>query len=99
MLDAKLCYLGTSFIFATLAMVDSPIFFSFHLFDIVFKSQDLQNVWNAISQNGRSILMTLAFLFIVVYVYAIMGYEILAQQFGARQWLTLNTFIPTWIHS
>ena len=68
-LDAKLCYLSLSYMFATFAMVRTPTYFCFHLFDIVFKSHDLQQVWKAISQNGRSILMTVAFMFIVIYVY------------------------------
>lgn len=54
----------------------------FHLFDIASRSQDLQNVWKAVSQNGRSIAWTVAFTIIVIYAFAVVGYLELADMFG-----------------
>ena len=71
-----------SLIAAILAMAHVPWWYCFHLFDITSKSRDLQNVWKAVSQNGRAILMTLAFTMVIVYIYAIFGYVALADSFG-----------------
>ena len=80
-LNGKLVYLVASTVAAFLAFSHTPYFFALHLFDIVFKSQDLQNVWKAVSQNGWSIVMTAAFMLIIVYAYALFGYNYLAQDF------------------
>ena len=48
--------------------------FAFHLLDVSTKSKDLQNVFKAVTQNGRSIMMTALFGVIIVYIYAILGY-------------------------
>ena len=49
----------------------SELFFSFHLLDMVNKSNDLRAVFKAVTQNGYSILMTALFGVVTVYIYAI----------------------------
>lgn len=63
-----------AFAAAVLGLVYSPLFYAFHLLDLANKSTDLQSVFKAVTLNGRSILMTAIFGFIVIYLYAILGY-------------------------
>jgi len=73
--DGKLGFLIVAFGAAVLGLVYSPLFYSVHLLDIVNKSSDLQSVFKAVTLNGRSILMTAVFGFIVIYIYAIVGFS------------------------
>ena len=72
--DATLLFYILAFIAAVLGITHSPLFYSFHLLDMVNKSQDLQSVFLAVTRNGRSILMTALFGFVVIYLYAIIGF-------------------------
>ena len=62
--------------------MQSPFWFAFHLLDIITKSKDLQAVFQAVTQNGRSIMMTAVFGVIIVYIYAIIGYVYLSDSFA-----------------
>ena len=73
--DRKLVFLMLAFIAAILGLALSPLFFSFHLLDMVNKSRDLQQVFRAVTLNGRSILMTALFGFVVTWIYAIAGFS------------------------
>ena len=72
--DTKLLFYIFGFIFSLLGLGYSSLFFSFHLLDIVNHSTDLQSVFKAVTLNGRSILATAVFGFIVIYLYAIVGF-------------------------
>jgi len=73
--DTKLLFVFVAFWMAVLGLALSPLFYCFHLLDIVNKSTDLQSVFKAVTLNGRSILMTAVFGFIIIYIYAIVGFS------------------------
>lgn len=67
--------LGASLILSSvLGLTLSPLWFSTHLLDVVNKSADLQNVFMAVTLNGRSIAMTALFGAIIIYLFAVVGY-------------------------
>ena len=72
--DRKLFFLGAAFLAAMLGLLVSPLFFSFQLLDMVNKSKDLQQVFRAVTLNGRSILVTALFGAVIIWIYAIVGY-------------------------
>jgi inositol 1,4,5-triphosphate receptor type 3 len=72
--DTKLLFYIFAFVAAVLGITRSPLFYAFHLLDMVNKSTDLQSVFRAVTQNGRAILMTAVFGFVVIYLYAIIGF-------------------------
>ena len=79
--DAELIFLTVASAFSVLGLVVSPLFFCFHLLDIVNKSSDLQNVFKAVTLNGSSILLTAVFGGLVVWIYAIVGFAFMADIF------------------
>jgi len=83
MYDTQLIFLTGAAIFACLGIVISPLFFSFHLLDIVNKYNALQDVFRAVTLNGTSLLLTAIFGVIVIWIYAIMGYAFLSEDFVA----------------
>jgi hypothetical protein len=87
---------------AILGITVSPFWFAFHLLDITTKSKDLQNVFKAVTQNGRSILATALFGVIIVYIYAIIGYIYLSDSFAVGDYpdddIPLCTNLPVcWV--
>ena len=72
--DGQLVFIVLCFVAAVLGLTFSAFFFSFHLLDMVNKSKDLQSVFHAVTLNGRSILMTAVFGFVIIYIYAIVGF-------------------------
>ncbi len=71
--DTELIFLTVASAFSVLGLLVSPLYFCFHLLDIVNKSSDLQNVFKAVTLNGSSILLTAIFGGLVVWIYAIVG--------------------------
>ena len=76
--DTELIFLTVASVFSVLGLVVSPLFFCFHLLDIVNKFSDLQNVFKAVTLNGSTILLTGIFGGLVVWIYAIVGYALMA---------------------
>jgi hypothetical protein len=68
--DTELLFLTAAFIASCLGLTTSPLFFSFHLLDMVNKSSDLQAVFKAVTLNGRSILLTAVFGACIIWIYA-----------------------------
>ena len=79
--DTELLFLTAAFVASCFGLVFSPLFFCFHLLDIVNKSNDLQAVFQAVTLNGRSIVLTAVFGFIVVWIYAIIGFAFMPGAF------------------
>ena len=79
--DTELIFLTVASVFSVLGLVVSPLFFCFHLLDIVNKFSDLQNVFKAVTLNGSTILLTGIFGGLVVWIYAIVGYAFMADLF------------------
>lgn len=74
MADAQLSLLGFLIFASALGLFFSPLWFSVHLLDVTNKSSDLQNVFRAVTLNGRSIAMTALFGAIIIYLFAVVGY-------------------------
>ena len=79
--DTELLFLTAAFIAAFCGLFVSPLFFSFHLLDMVNKSEDLQAVFRAVTLNGRSILLTAVFGGCIIWIYAIIGYAFARELF------------------
>ena len=79
--DAQLALLACLSFASVLGLLVSPLWFSVHLLDIVNKSADLQNVFKAVTLNGRSIAMTALFGAIIIYLFAVVGYASAAEVF------------------
>ena len=86
--DTELLFLTAAFIASCFGLTVSPLFFCFHLLDIVNKSMTLQAVFRAVTLNGTSILLTAIFGFIVIWIYAILGYAFLAGDSGSSYFLS-----------
>eukprot|EP00026_Physarum_polycephalum_P000121 Phypoly_transcript_00121.p1 GENE.Phypoly_transcript_00121~~Phypoly_transcript_00121.p1 ORF type:complete len:2101 (+),score=228.03 Phypoly_transcript_00121:347-6649(+) len=67
---------------------NGPFFFAFQLLDVVARSELLKYVIRAVTLNGRSIILTALLTFVVVYLYAILGF-----QFFRNQFVQDNTFL------
>lgn len=81
MADAQLALLACLSFASVLGLLVSPLWFSVHLLDIVNKSTDLQNVFKAVTLNGRSIAMTALFGATIIYLFAVVGYASAAEVF------------------
>ena len=65
-----LCYVDTS-----IALTVDPLFYAFHLLDMVNKSVDLQYVFKSVTLNGRSLVLTAVFGVVIIWIYAIVGFH------------------------
>jgi hypothetical protein len=71
--DLKLLFFCAEFIAAVLGFVVSRYFYSVLLLDIVMRDQDLQNVFRAVTEHGRSLLITGFFGLIMMYYFSIIA--------------------------
>jgi hypothetical protein len=69
------------FIFAVCGNLVSPFFLCLHLFDLVYRSETLKNVLRAVTFNGQQLLMTAMLCLIIIYVYAIIGFALLRNNY------------------
>ncbi|CAK4079769.1 unnamed protein product [Aphanomyces euteiches] len=60
---------------------DQPLWFSFHLLDIVNRSTELRNVSKAIVHPGRSLIHILLLYILVAYIYGIVGFTYFQQYY------------------
>ncbi|ETV92580.1 hypothetical protein H310_13238 [Aphanomyces invadans] len=72
--DSYLIYVGLLVGFSILGTIMSPLFFSFHLLDVVNRSQDLKSVLQAIFHPGKALLLILALYVLIVYIFAVVGF-------------------------
>jgi hypothetical protein len=79
--NIKLTFYAVCTIFSLLGTIISPLFFSFHLLEIVIRSVLLQNVFQAVMLNGRSLILTALLGVIVIYIYAIIAFVSFHEQF------------------
>lgn len=68
---------------AVAGAVYSPLFFAVHLCEAVHKSSVLQNVIVAITQNSRSLILTMGLGVVMVYFFSIVGLHLFADDFGS----------------
>lgn len=66
----------------SLVALSEPIMYAFLLFDYVKRSEDLSNVIKSVTQNIILIFKTMLLTLIVMYLYAVIGYNFFANQFG-----------------
>lgn len=58
-----------------------PFFFSFHLLGVITRSSLLKYVIKSVTQNGRSILLTVVLALVIIYIYAIFGFIFFRNKF------------------
>merc|ERR1712054_138236 len=68
-------------VFAVCGNAVSPFFLCFHLLDLVYRSETLKNVLRAVTFNGQQLLMTAMLALIVIYIYSIIGFTLLRQNY------------------
>lgn len=71
------CYLAC----CLLGLLVSEFFYALLLLDIVVREETLQNVIRSVTRNGKSILLTTVFALIVIYMFSIVGYLFLQDDF------------------
>jgi len=59
----------------------SPFFLCLHLFDLVYTSETLKNVLRAVTFNGGQLLMTSVLGFLIIYLYTILSFMYLRQNY------------------
>jgi len=81
--DARLVYYGLSFwCCAVMASLVSPYFLCVGLLDLYRMDQSLQGVATALGSNAEPVIMTFLFMLVIIYMYAIVAYLVLAESFG-----------------
>lgn len=55
--------------------------FLFQLFDLIYREETLLNVIKSVTRNGRSILLTAVLAIILVYLFSIVGFLFLRDDF------------------
>lgn len=74
-------YLAFSVLGVALSTVTGPFFFSFHLLDVIPRSELLKYVIKSVTQNGKSILLTVLLALVIVYIYSIFGFLFFRDKF------------------
>ena len=85
--DTRCLYYVAYFATALLGLVVSPFYFWFHLLDVVTRSATLRSVIHSVTFNASSIVFTLVLGFLAIYFYAIIGFNLMRDDFqleGAR---------------
>uniref|UniRef100_A0A3B4D8X1 Inositol 1,4,5-trisphosphate receptor n=1 Tax=Pygocentrus nattereri TaxID=42514 RepID=A0A3B4D8X1_PYGNA len=72
-----LAYVFTS----TLGLCVNELFYSILLFDLIYREETLFNVIKSVTRNGRSILLTAVLAIILVYLFSIVGFLYLRDDF------------------
>ena len=67
----------------------NPLFFSFHLLDVLYRYPSLQNVIKSITLPRKPLLLSFLFLFIIIYFFGIVGYVYFYADFQPGQCETL----------
>ncbi|GFO23772.1 inositol 1,4,5-trisphosphate receptor type 3-like isoform x9 [Plakobranchus ocellatus] len=66
-------------------------FFAFHLLNIVNNNQLLSGVIKAVTQNGMSLLWVAVLGFVMIYIYALIGFSLLRAYFDKTNYLYCST--------
>lgn len=67
--------------FSLQGLFQSPIFYSFHLLDVVNRFPQLQNVIQSVTLNGNQLLMTAMLGIIIIYIYSAIAFIFLFDTF------------------
>lgn len=69
------------FVFSIQGLLQSPVFYSFHLLDVVNRFPELQNVMKSVSLNANQLLMTSMLGAIIMYNFAIFAFLFLSDNY------------------
>ncbi|XP_061430042.1 inositol 1,4,5-trisphosphate receptor type 1-like [Lethenteron reissneri] len=81
MLDVELLYHVAYLLICVLGLLAHPFFFSLLLFDVVYREETLLNVIKSVTRNGRSIVLTAVLGLILIYLFSIVGFQFLKDDF------------------
>ncbi|OQR94800.1 ryanodine-inositol 1,4,5-triphosphate receptor Ca2 channel (RIR-CaC) family protein [Thraustotheca clavata] len=74
LIDPLLVYYTLLILISVLGTYYHPLYFSFHVLDIINRSQELKNVLRAIVIPGKSLLLIFALYLLLVYIFATIGF-------------------------
>uniref|UniRef100_A0A4W3JR24 Inositol 1,4,5-trisphosphate receptor n=1 Tax=Callorhinchus milii TaxID=7868 RepID=A0A4W3JR24_CALMI len=80
-MDVEFLYHVVYVIVCTLGLFVHEFFYSFLLFDLVYREETLLNVIKSVTRNGRSIILTAVLALILVYLFSIVGFLYLQDDF------------------
>ncbi|XP_066561476.1 inositol 1,4,5-trisphosphate receptor type 2 isoform X1 [Amia ocellicauda] len=80
-MDMAFLYHVTYVIVCMLGLFVHEFFYSFLLFDLVYREETLLNVIKSVTRNGRSIILTAVLALILVYLFSIVGFLFLKDDF------------------
>ena len=79
--NGQILFHMASFAATLIGLTVSPFWLAFGLLDFAGKSPEIRIVASALMQNMRSIVMTVVFMVIVIYIFSVVGYLYLAEYF------------------
>ncbi|XP_072922149.1 inositol 1,4,5-trisphosphate-gated calcium channel ITPR2 [Hemitrygon akajei] len=80
-MDVEFLYHVLYVVVCVLGLFVHEFFYSFLLFDLIHRQETLLNVIQSVTRNGRSILLTAALALILVYLFSIVGFLFLQDDF------------------
>ncbi|KAM6930006.1 inositol 1,4,5-trisphosphate-gated calcium channel ITPR3 [Lycodopsis pacificus] len=80
-MDVEFLYHLAYVLTSTLGLFVHELFYSILLFDLIYREETLFNVIKSVTRNGRSILLTALLALILVYLFSIVGFLCLKQDF------------------
>ncbi|TWW56362.1 inositol 1,4,5-trisphosphate receptor type 3 isoform X1 [Takifugu flavidus] len=80
-MDVEFLYHLAYVLTSTLGLFVHELFYSILLFDLIYREETLFNVIKSVTRNGRSILLTALLALILVYLFSIVGFLFLKEDF------------------
>ncbi|XP_010781434.1 inositol 1,4,5-trisphosphate receptor type 3-like, partial [Notothenia coriiceps] len=80
-MDVEFIYHLAYVLTSTLGLFVHELFYSILLFDLIYREETLFNVIKSVTRNGRSILLTALLALILVYLFSIVGFLCLKDDF------------------
>ncbi|CAH7432515.1 AABR07062512.1 [Phodopus roborovskii] len=94
-LDMAFLYHVAYVLVCMLGLFVHEFFYSFLLFDLVYREETLLNVIKSVTRNGRSIILTAVLALILVYLFSIIGFLFLKDDFTMEvDRLKIRTPVP-----
>ncbi|XP_076133509.1 inositol 1,4,5-trisphosphate-gated calcium channel ITPR3 isoform X1 [Alosa pseudoharengus] len=81
LMDVEFLYHLAYVLTSTLGLCVHELFYSILLFDLIYREETLFNVIKSVTRNGRSILLTALLALILVYLFSIVGFLCLKNDF------------------
>ncbi|NXY56983.1 ITPR3 protein, partial [Callaeas wilsoni] len=104
-MDVEFLYHVGYIVTSVLGLFVHELFYSILLFDLIYREETLFNVIKSVTRNGRSILLTALLALILVYLFSIVGFLFLKDDFilevdrlpdsKAKGWALLGTVGPS----